>query len=226
MASHKTISRGSVYALLACCLALAGCRDDDSTKAAAVASPAPPITAANSAPVIKGLPITSAKTNQAYGFQPTATDPDGDKLAFTIQNKPAWATFDTGSGKLAGTPSSSYTGKFSGIRIAASDGKSTSELAAFDITVVATDTTGSAKLAWQPPTENVDGTPLTNLAGYVIRYGNSMDQLSREIRITNPGVTSSLVENLAPATWYFTVSAYTTTGVESAPSVAGSKTVT
>jgi len=227
MASHKTNSWLPVCALIACSMALAGCIDDEPTpNLVAAPAPAPPVAAANNAPVIKGSPVTSVKANQAYVFQPTATDPDGDKVTFTIQNKPAWATFDATNGRLAGTPSSSYTGKFAGVRIAASDGNSTSELAAFDITVVATDPTGVAKLAWLPPTENVDGTPLTNLAGYVIRYGNSLDKLSQEIRITNPGITSSVVENLAPATWYFTVSAFTSTGVESAPSAAGSKTVT
>jgi len=35
-----------------------------------------------------------------------------------------------------------------------------------------------------------------------------------------------MIEDLAPATWYFTVSAFTSTGVESAPSAVGSKTVT
>lgn len=225
MASYKTYSWRPVYALLACCIVLAGCRDDELAPNL-VAAPAPPSAAANSAPVIKGSPVTSVKATETYVFQPTATDPDGDKVTFTIQNKPAWATFDATSGKLAGTPSSSYTGKFAGVRIAATDGKSTTAMGAFDITVVATDPTGVARLAWLPPTENVDGTPLTNLAGYVIRYGNRLDQLSQEIRISNPGVTSSVVENLAPATWYFTVSAFTSTGVESAPSAAGSKTVT
>lgn len=225
MASYKTLSWRPVFALLACCIVLAGCRDDEPTPNL-VATPAPPVAAANNAPVLRGSPVTSVKTNQAYLFQPTATDPDGDKVTFTIQNKPAWATFDATSGKLAGTPSSSYTGKFVGVRIAASDGKSTTQMAAFDITVISTDPTGVAKLAWQPPTENVDGTPLINLAGYVIRYGSSLDKLSQEVRISNPGITSSVVENLAPATWYFTVSAFTTTGAESAPSAAGSKTVT
>lgn len=226
MATIQNPLRLSVYALLACCVALTGCRfDDRKATATAAPSPTPAVVAANSAPQIKGLPVTSLRANQPYTFLPTASDPDGDKLTFTIQNKPAWATFDAASGMLVGTPSSSYTGRFPGIRIVASDGKSTTELPAFDITVVATATNGSATLAWQPPTENVDGTPLTNLAGYVIRYGTSLTTLTQEVRIANPGITTSVVENLAPATWYFTVSAFTTTGVESSASDPGSKNI-
>lgn len=167
-----------------------------------------------------------AKTNQPYAFQPTASDPDGDKVTFKVYNKPAWATFDPATGKLAGTPSSSSTGKFSNITIVASDGTNSDELGPFEITVASTATTGSATLSWQPPTENADGSPLTNLAGYVIRYGTKSDALTLELKISNPGITTAMVEGLALARWYFTVSAYTTTGVESMPSAVGSKTVT
>ena len=192
-----------------------------------VATPTDPTTSPpNQAPTISGTPLTSAKTNEAYSFQPTAVDPEGDTITFKVSNKPAWASFDTKTGKLAGTPSSSSTGKFSGITIVATDGANNSQLGPFDITVTSTATTGSATLSWQPPTENADGSPLTNLAGYKIRYGTKSDTLTLEVKISNPGITTAMIEDLAPATWYFTVSAYTSTGVESLPSAVGSKTVT
>jgi hypothetical protein len=215
---------------LTACLGGGG-KSSTSTTTPPVASPAPapttpPTSAPNQPPTISGTPVTSAKTNQPYAFQPTASDPDGDKVTFNVYNKPAWATFDPATGKLAGTPSSSSTGKFSNITIVASDGTSTDQLGPFEITVASTATTGSATLSWQPPTENADGSPLTNLAGYVIRYGKQADALTLEVKIGNPGITTAMIEGLAPAKWYFTVSAYTTTGVESMPSAVGSKTVT
>jgi hypothetical protein len=212
-------------AVLACTVALTGCLGDGKSARATAASPTPSAGTGNQAPAITGTPVTMAKTNQPYSFQPQASDPDGDPLSFTVQNKPAWATFDTKTGKLAGTPSSSYTGTFSGIRIVASDGKAESTTPSFNITVSATTVTGSATLSWQPPTQNVDGSPLTNLAGFVIRYGTSQTAMNQVIRIENPGITSSVVENLGAATWYFAVSAYTSAGVESAPSAVGTKTV-
>ena len=203
-------------------LSLTACFDSGNKRAEGsagtdpVAAPAnpttsPPTSAPNRAPTISGAPLTAAKTNQAYAFQPTAVDPDGDTVTFNVSNKPAWASFDTKTGRLAGTPSSSSTGKFSGITIVASDGTNTSQLGPFEITVTSTAATGS---------------PLTNLAGYVIRYGNRSDALTLELKVGNPGITTAMIENLASATWYFTVSAYTSTGVESMPSAVGSKTVT
>lgn len=217
-------------------LSLTACFDSGSKRAGGtsgsdpVAAPAnpttsPPASTPNQPPKISGTPLTAAKTNQSYAFQPTAVDPDGDTVTFNVSNKPAWASFDTKTGKLAGTPSSSSTGTFSGISIVATDGMNSSRLGPFDITVTSTSTTGSATLSWQPPTENADGSPLTNLAGYVIRYGNRSDALTLELKIGNPGITTAMIENLAPATWFFTVSAYTATGVESMPSAVGSKTV-
>jgi hypothetical protein len=188
-------------------------------------STSPPTSATNLAPTISGTPLTAAKTNQLYTFQPTASDPDGDTITFNVYNKPVWASFDTKTGKLAGTPSSSSTGTFAGITIVASDGASSSQLGPFDITVASTATTGSATLSWQPPTENADGSPLVNLAGYVIRYGTQSDALKLEVRINNAGITTAVLENLSPATWYFTVSAFTSAGVESLPSAVRSKTV-
>ena len=60
----------------------------------------------------------------------------------------------------------------------------------------------------------------------MIRYGTRSDALTQELKIGNPGITTAMIEGLALAKWYFTVSAYTTTGVESMPSTVGSKTVT
>ena len=212
-------------------LSLTACFDSGSKRGGSsgsdpVATPTDPTpTPPNQAPTISGTPLTSAKTNEAYRFQPTAVDPEGDTITFKVSNKPAWASFDTKTGRLAGTPSSSSTGTFSGITIVATDGKDASQLGPFDITVTSTATTGSATLSWQPPTENADGSPLTNLAGYVIRYGTQPDALKTEVRINNPGITTSMIEGLTPATWYFTVSAFTSLGVESMPSAVGSKTV-
>jgi Putative Ig domain len=179
----------------------------------------------NRAPTITGAPLATARVNEAYSFQPSASDPDGDALTFQISNKPAWATFDTRTGRLSGTPSTSSTGVFSDVRITVSDGRASSALAPFAISVTSSQTTGSATLSWQPPTSNTDGSPLTNLAGYVVRYGTAPDALDIEVRINNPGLVTYVVSDLTPATWYFQVVAYNSIGVESSPSATGSKTI-
>jgi hypothetical protein len=179
----------------------------------------------NKPPVISGTPATSVKTGSAYAFTPTASDPEGKTLAFSITNKPAWATFSTTTGKLSGTPSSAQTGTYSNIQIKVSDGSLTASLPAFAIVVSSTTTTGNATLSWTPPTRNTDGSTLTNLAGYRVLYGTSPSALTRTVQVANPGLSSSVVENLAAGQWYFSVRTYSTTGVESASSSVVSKTV-
>ena len=43
--------------------------------------------------------------------------------------------------------------------------------------------------------------------------------------VTNPGLTSYVLQNLSPATWYFAVQAYRVNGTESALSNIASKTI-
>lgn len=180
----------------------------------------------NSAPTITGSPSLSGRVGQAYSFTPTAKDANGDKLTFSVANKPTWASFSTTTGQLAGTPTA--TGTFSGITISVTDSKSTAvKLAPFAITVSAASPggTGSASLSWTPPTRNTDGSTLTNLAGYKILYGTSSTSLSKSITVANPGVSSYVVDGLASGTWYFSLKAYTSTGTESASSTVGSKRI-
>lgn len=85
--------------------------------------------------------------------------------------------------------------------------------------------TGSATLKWTAPTMNSDGSALTDLAGYHIYYGTSAGSLSNKINITSPGTLTYVVTGLGAGTWYFAVSAYTNTGLESTMSNVGSKTI-
>jgi putative Ig domain-containing protein len=179
----------------------------------------------NRAPTVSGSPLTTVNVGTPYSFHPTASDADGDSLTFAISNKPGWATFSTSDGTLSGTPAAGDVGTTSGIAISVTDGKGgTTSLAAFGITVTAV-ATGSATLSWVPPNENTDGSDLMNLAGYRIYYGTSSSDLNQVQQISNPGVTSGVVENLTPAKWYFSVRAYSATGTESPASNIASKTI-
>jgi hypothetical protein len=173
-----------------------------------------PVTTSNP-PVITGSPSVSALVGQPYSFRASATDPDGNPLKFSIQNKPGWATFDTSTGTLYGTPTDAKVGSFSNVLISVSDGTSTSSLPAFTITVTLP-VTRTATLNWAPPTQNMDGSPITNLMGYKVMYGSSPGQYSQALSVPVATMTSVAIEALeAGRTWYFTVKAVSTSGVES-----------
>ncbi len=178
----------------------------------------------NRPPAISGVPSGNATVGHAYSFIPNASDPEGQKLTFSIAHTPASAQFDTATGRLYGTPGDANIGSQSGIQIAVSDGQYSAALPAFSITVQKP-VSGNAALSWVPPTSNVDGTPITNLAGYRIAYGQYASNLTQSLDIPSPGITSALIENLAAGTWYFAVKAYTTANVESDLSNLAQKTV-
>jgi hypothetical protein len=68
------------------------------------------------------------------------------------------------------------------------------------------------------PTENTNGTALTDLAGVRIFYGTSPSSLSHMVQVASASETSYTISNLAAGSWYFGGVAYTTSGVQSAMS--------
>lgn len=222
-------------------LVLSGCggggsEGESSPQAAAGAAPTPtptpdptpdptpvPGQAANQKPTISGSAPAAVNANSGYSFTPTAVDADGDALTFSIQNKPSWATFAAATGSLSGTPGDADLGTYSNIVIGVSDGAASSTLS-FSIAVTAM-SNGRVTMSWMAPTQNTDGSALTNLAGYTLRYGTDANALTRTISITNASVTTYVVEDLSPATWYFAVTAVSSSGAESSNSNVASKTI-
>jgi len=178
----------------------------------------------NQAPAISGSPSANILEGEFYEFLPNAIDPDGDALEFSVARKPAWAEFDKASGRLSGTPGADDVGNFTNIGISVSDGKATATLAAFDVSVNQI-AAGAATISWDPPIENADGSPLTNLAGYRIYYGRNPDNLARVVVLNNPGLIRHVIENLTPARWHFEMTSVNGDGIESRRSPTASKTI-
>jgi hypothetical protein len=180
-------------------------------------------------PTIGGTASTAAKVGVAYSFTPTASDPNGKALSFSIQNKPSWASFSIATGALTGTPAANDVGTDSSIVITASDGTASATLKAFTIAVAAATTTsntvGTATVKWAAPTKNTDGSAISNLSGYVISYGNSAGSLAQTVAINNTTTYSYTIQNLGQGTWYFAVSTVLADGTQSAPSAVVSKTI-
>ena len=118
---------------------------------------APPAALATSMPLtVTGCPLKVAVEDASYEFTPTVNNTAD--LEFSIENKPEWASFDTLTGTLAGSPDADDVGKTEGIVITVTDsnGDSTS-LPAFDLVVA------SADFSDDLPT--ISGSPSTGEAG-------------------------------------------------------------
>jgi hypothetical protein len=184
----------------------------------------PPSTTGNHAPAISGTPASAVNVGAAYSFRPAATDSDGNSLTFAIANKPVWAVFSASTGQLTGTPSAAQVATYANIVISVSDGKTSTALKAFSIAVTQS-SNGSATLSWTPPTENTDGSALVNLSGYKIYYGTSASALNQTVSLNGTGLTSYVISNLSPATYYFAITAISSAGLESDRSGVATKLV-
>lgn len=210
--------------VLGAALLLGGCGGgDDDGAAAQSAGPAGNPPPANRAPTIAGSPNGDVLVGSQYSFTATANDADGDSLVFQISNLPSWASFDVAAGRLQGTPSAGDIGEYSGIVIRVSDGKTTTSLAPFSIRVVAA-TPGTAFLSWIPPSSNTDGSALTDLSGYRLYWGESAGSYEHSESV-GKNVTSHVINDLTPNTWYFAITAINEQGIESSFSNVASKVV-
>lgn len=83
--------------------------------------------------------------------------------------------------------------------------------------IVAPMGTGVAELRWTPPTENTDGSPLTDLAGYEIYYGcTEPGSYSVAVNVADPAATAHSLSSLPnTGTCYFAAAAYNVEDVKS-----------
>jgi hypothetical protein len=150
------------------------------------------------------------------GISPVATTftwacPAGtvSATASSTGNQPAWT----------GIKSTSGTQNLSGIKLTAD----------YKLDCTGPAGTGSVTVTWVPPTQNTDGSPLSNLAGYRIQWGASASTLGNQTDVANPAATSASVDKIPGGTWLFGVKAYSKDSIESvwsSPLMAKTVTVT
>jgi hypothetical protein len=176
---------------------------------------------------ISGTPSPTAQVGHVWTFQPTIHSPDGESYELTVENIPPWMSILPNPWELSGEPlPEDADTHWAHIVVKASDGRTIARLPAFHINVIAQDAaTGTAFLRWLPPAARANGSPIGKLGGYRVLYGQISGSYSRVIAIDNPGITSYLIEDLGPGTWYFALVAVTSDGLASAPSAEVSKRI-
>jgi hypothetical protein len=85
---------------------------------------------------------------------------------------------------------------------------------------------GTALVRWTAPTQNTNGSALTNLGSYRIVYGTSASSLSQSHTVSDVTARQATIQSLTPGTWYFAVRARTTSNVDSSDSNIATKNVT
>jgi Putative Ig domain len=228
-------SKLSVLAMIA--FALSGCFDSerngttaaDSTGNVAPPAATPPSVAPPAATItLQGVAPTKVIVGANYYFRPTVT-PSSAGVTFTASGLPAWLDFDGGTGALHGIPAAKDEGTTGHIAIAANNGGSGASLTPFTIQVSAAASqsaaTGAVKLSWVAPTKNTDGSPVTDLAGYHIYYGTSAGELTNTIEITGAASTTYVIGDLTTGTYYFSVLAYNSAGLDSGQSNVADETI-
>jgi fibronectin type 3 domain-containing protein len=80
--------------------------------------------------------------------------------------------------------------------------------------ITQTGATGSVTLAWNEPTAYMDGTPASGTIGYKVYYGTAPRTYANVVDVKN--MTSCSIGALSSGrTYYFAITAYDATGIES-----------
>jgi hypothetical protein len=127
---------------------------------------------------------------------------------------------------VSGIPAAGDENIYGNIVISVTDGEFADSLAPFSIEVTASGAaTGSATLSWTAPTQNEDGTALTDLAGYKVYWTTTPGSYPDSFTIENASVTTYTVEGLTAGTWEFVVTAFNEARVESSFSAPATKVI-
>ena len=106
----------------------------------------------NDASIISGTPDVRVNEDSAYSFTPVASDID-NSITFSAINVPSWATLNTTTGELFGTPINEDVGHYIDVVIRVNDDiGNTVNLSTFNIEVVNTN-----------DTPVISGVPITNM---------------------------------------------------------------
>lgn len=169
----------------------------------------PPKTGPSTAPTLTGIPAATVNAGQPYRFAPDFTDPANERLSFSVVNRPEWATFNTATGALSGTPSSADTGTFSNIVISVSGGDANISLPAFTVQVLPAEDNGPTiagipvatvaagnPYSFTPTASDPNGNALTfsivNAPPWA-RFSTTTGQLSGTPTVANVGVFQGIV---------------------------------
>lgn len=179
--------------------------------------PAEPVgIGSGNAPVITLAVEDTVRVGADFEIMPDAEDADGDRLAFSAENLPPWATIDPVSGTIRGTPQVGDVGVHEDIRIVVADGTHSVSTTPFSVTVLP-QPVGTAALVWSTPAARVDGGVLDDLAGYRIAYGRDPEDLDRSLFIEDAASTTYTFTALDEGVWYFSIIAVTAGGLEGPP---------
>jgi pectate lyase len=152
----------------------------------------------NNAPTITGTPATEVVAGVEYSFTPTANDPDGDTLTFSITNQPDWAQFDPSDGTLQGIPTLAQIGYFGDIVISVQDQSAVSSLSSFGISVSSNSPNNASYVGFGSKTQGanscssaMEAYEVTSLSGGT-GVGTLRDAVSQDCRYITFGVAGEI----------------------------------
>jgi hypothetical protein len=180
-----------------------------------------PLEIAVGAPTIELLSSNFATLpNSYFTVLAVAHHAPGKTLRVWVDNAPAWASFwsqhDSSADYmlLYGTPTVQDVGVYPEVRFVAAD-SSTTAVRTLEI-AVAVGSGSRFTLSWLQPTENEDGSALSDLAGYRLHiWAAQQGTAASQVIPLRSSLTQLQLEQMRSGLWKFAMTAYDSAGAES-----------
>ncbi|HKU90854.1 MAG TPA: hypothetical protein VJP84_13765 [Steroidobacteraceae bacterium] len=157
--------------------------------------------------------LAQAQTAGTISFTANQTSATG-----SLTPKLTWSTTPVASSCTA-------SGAWSGTKFASGSETLATITASKSYTLTCAWGNGTATINWAAPTQNTNGTRLTDLKGFKIVYGKSATSLTYSQSVNSATATNATVAALGSGTWYFAVRAVNNAGAESDNSAVVSRTI-
>ncbi len=195
-----------VLSLLAACSGSSSSDDDEAVDSGdAVANPAPPLDSDPVTPPGTGPDVSFSASSAVIASGSSVVLNWNSTQATSCTASGGW----TGDLSVSGSQTVGPLTQNTTFTLGCTDGSATA------IQMLTVSVSGLLALNWQAPTENVDGTPLTDLASYRIYYGEGSRNYSETVNVADPAaVTHSFT--LISGSYYVAMTAIDIDGNESA----------
>lgn len=185
---------------------------------ATTAADARPQAIGDNASTSTNAPVTIPVLNNDTGLS------DGG-IQVSIIAAPSHGSASLSNNQIVFTPANQYSGNDS-ISYRVTDADGDTAVATIAISISCTQgCPADVTLSWSAPTTRADGSPLTNLAGYLVHYGTSHASYTHAVDVGGRNSLTHTLQSLPAGTYYFSVTAYDTNGNESSYSTEVSRTI-
>lgn len=154
------------------------------------------------------------EVGQSFFARLVVSNIENAEIVFSAENIPSWIELNLNERSLSGVPTLDDIGVYSDILITVDFSGSQYVIGPYSIEVLSNQL-NHVVVTWEPVNQNVNGDSIDNIASYIVRWQMQDDEEVFSKEVTGQLSQSTQINDLSSGTYNFSVSALTSSGLES-----------